>query len=317
MHKKILSHPIISTVLFTCLLGWISTYLAVNFFRTYAFGLFVWLPIVMGVFSTILSFRMARTDQKPLKRVPFISILVFCLGLLAFAFEGLICIIMALPLGVFFTWLGYFIGCWILRKKWTKGISVAMCMLTLSVPGVSGIESLVDHGEPIRCITSRINIHAPIENVWKNVVEFPAIAPPTETLFKIGIAYPTHAYIDGSGVGAIRTCHFSTGSFVEPITVWNEPYLLKFKVVDQPEPMTELSPYAIHPTHLHGYFVSRQGQFKLVKLSDTETRLEGSTWYFNRIQPDFYWVLWSDYIIHAIHNRVLEHIKAVSERVSG
>jgi hypothetical protein len=139
------------------------------------------------------------------------------------------------------------------------------------------------------------------------------LAEPSEFIFKTGIAYPTNATITGQGVGAVRHCNFSTGSFVEPITIWNEPNLLQFDVVDQPEPMKELSPYDIHPNHLHGYWVSKKGQFKLNRLANGHTLLEGTTWYVNRIKPGFYWTLWSDYIVHSIHERVLEHIKTESE----
>jgi hypothetical protein len=54
--------------------------------------------------------------------------------------------------------------------------------------------------------------------------------------------------------GAVRHCNFTTGSFVEPITVWDEPRLLKFEVVEQPAPMKELSFWDIDAPHLHDYF---------------------------------------------------------------
>jgi len=70
--------------------------------------------------------------------------------------------------------------------------------------------------------------------------------------------------IDGSGPGAVRYCEFSTGPFVEPIQVWDEPRLLRFQVTENPAPMHEWSPYAkVLPKHLHGYLVSKQGQFLL------------------------------------------------------
>jgi hypothetical protein len=77
--------------------------------------------------------------------------------------------------------------------------------------------------------------------------------------------------------------------------------------------MKELSPYDIHPAHLHAYFVSRRGQFLLTQLPNGHTVLEGTTWYTDKIRPNFYWDLWSDYIVHSIHTRVLEHIKQETE----
>ena len=42
--------------------------------------------------------------------------------------------------------------------------------------------------------------------------------------------------------------------------------------------------------------------------------LEGTTWYYHRLWPARYWQVWSDYIIHTIHLRVLHHVKKLSER---
>ena len=52
----------------------------------------------------------------------------------------------------------------------------------------------------------------------------------------------------------------------------------------------------------------------LTALPEGRTRLEGATWYQHTMWPAAYWHLWSDYIIHKIHLRVLEHIRAEAER---
>ncbi len=115
-------------------------------------------------------------------------------------------------------------------------------------------------------------------------------------------------------MGAIRRCEFSTGPFVEPITRWEPPTRLGFSVESQPPPMEEWSPYKnLHPRHLDGYFRSKRGEFRIVALPSGRTRLEGSTWYELDLSPGEYWRLWSDGLIHAIHLRVLEHIKRETE----
>lgn len=122
------------------------------------------------------------------------------------------------------------------------------------------------------------------------------------------------ATIKGRGVGAVRNCEFTTGSFVEPVTVWDEPRLLKFSVTSQPSPMKESSWYPdLHPVHLDGFLVSEGGQFELEPLPNGRTRLTGTTWYRHEIRPSWYWRPFSDAIIHRIHERVLEHVKTLSE----
>ena len=116
------------------------------------------------------------------------------------------------------------------------------------------------------------------------------------------------------GPGATRYCEFSTGPFVEPIEVWDEPRLLRFRVTENPAPLHEWSPYArVLPRHLHGYLVSKEGQFRLTRMANNRTLLEGTTWYRHGLWPAEYWRWWSNAIIHRIHMRVLTHIRTLAE----
>lgn len=309
-----ISQQKILSIALPCILGWTFAYLATNVFRDYAFGLFIWLPLVLGATSTLILNHKNSVSTKELRNNSYWTLLVFCIGLLAFAWEGIICLIMAAPIGFVFTYLGFLIGHSFSKSKIKANSPTAIILLMLSVPSLMAFEDNIKTTEDLRSVTTTIEINASPEKVWKNVVAFPQLKEPTEFIFKTGIAYPINATISGQGVGAVRHCNFSTGSFVEPITVWDEPKLLKFSVDEQPEPMKEISFYDIHPNHLHGYWVSKQGQFKLTALPNGHTLLEGTTWYVNKIKPDFYWTIWSDNIVHKIHNRVLEHIKTQAER---
>jgi hypothetical protein len=118
-------------------------------------------------------------------------------------------------------------------------------------------------------------------------------------------------------VGAVRQCRSSTGAFIEPITVWDEPRLLKFAVTAQPEPMREFSwNHEIQPAHLEGYLKIHGGQFALTAVPHADgsvsTEIRGSTWYQNNMFPATCWRLWTDDIMHAIHSRVLKHINDVT-----
>ena len=115
----------------------------------------------------------------------------------------------------------------------------------------------------------------PPEAVWEHVVAFAELPPPTELLFRAGVAYPLRAEIHGSGPGAIRHCVFSTGPFVEPIEVWDEPRRLEFSVSAQPPSMRELSPYPeLAPPHLEDFLVSHRGRFWLERLPNGQQLLD-------------------------------------------
>lgn len=310
---QIISKQKLLSVALPCLFSWIFAYLATNIYKDYGFGLFIWLPLTLGATSTLILSYKNLVARKKLRNNSYLTLLVFCLGLLAFAWEGVICLIMAAPIGFLFTYLGFLIGVSLSKSNQKEQTTIAIILLVISTPSLMAFEDSVKETDNLRSVVTRIEINATPDKVWKNVVAFPQLKDPTEFIFKTGIAYPINATIKGKGVGAIRHCNFSTGSFVEPITVWDEPKLLKFSVEEQPEPMKEISLYDIHPNHLHGYWVSKQGQFKLTPLPNGHTLLEGTTWYVNKIKPSFYWTLWSDNIVHKIHNRVLKHIKQQAE----
>ena len=186
--------------------------------------------------------------------------------------------------------------------------------MILYPPAVMGVEYVEAQEPPLLAVRTAVDIGAPPGTVWRHVVSFADLPEPDEWIFHTGIAYPVRARIEGAGPGAMRRCEFSTGPFLEPIEVWDEPRLLRFSVTQNPPPMEEWTPYKkIYPRHLDNYLASRQGQFLLTPLPGGRTRLEGTTWYVHNLWPAAYWQRWSDFIIHRIHERVLVHIKRLAE----
>jgi hypothetical protein len=242
-----------------------------------------------------------------------LSIVVLGCFILVFAVDGLGCLIMALPLTFVIAIPGSIIGHQLGRWLSDDAAKMAPYIILLVFPVFQGFEYVHPVEPPMREVTSRVVIDAPIRQVWDEVIAFDRITKAPEGILRWGIAYPIQAKIYGRGVGAVRHCIFSTGPFVEPITVWQPPYLLEFDVTKNPPPMNELSPYGhIDVPHLHDTFVSRHGRFRLWE-ENGKVVLEGTTWYYQKISPDWYWHLFSDVIIHKIHLRVLEQIQTQSE----
>jgi hypothetical protein len=277
----------------------------------YGIALFVLTPIFIGGLSAVIYSYKREVTRWAAVKTGFWA-LGLCMALLIVcAMEGLVCIAMAAPPAIFLTWIGSLLGYELVRKIPGR-TPLVMLLLAGSIPSLSFIEK--NYPPPLTAVTTAVEIKASPETVWKQVIAFPQLPEPTAFIFKMGIAYPINATITGKGVGAVRHCNFNTGSFVEPVTVWEEPRLLKFDVLEQPAPMKELSFWDVKAPHLHDYFVSKQGQFRLVPLPNGNTLLEGTTWYYHDIKPVFYWRQWSTFIIHKIHQRVLEHIKQQSEK---
>jgi hypothetical protein len=300
-----------SLILMGASIIWVFSLLSIFVLKAYGLGLFLGVPLVAGSYACYLATVKHNISGLQSFYVAFGVFFVASVGFVVFAIEGVICLIMAIPfeiiVAIFAGGIGHSLGKVKNENRKARGA-------VLFVPMFLFAGAFFDSQPTTYSVVTSVEIDAPPSAVWKNVVEFSKIPEPTEFIFKTGIAYPINAKIDGQGVGAIRHCNFTTGSFVEPITVWDEPKLLAFDVLEQPEPMKELSPYNIDPTHLHGYFQSERGQFKLTDLGNGKTLLEGTTWYHHKVSPEFYWHFWSDMIIHAIHDRVLNCVKAETEK---
>jgi uncharacterized membrane protein YhaH (DUF805 family) len=287
----------------------------------YGWGLFLGLPFLTGfIASWFLNARGVRSILETIVVSALVPVLIG-IALLSLGREGLMCLLMAVPLALPFAIAGGLVARSILerRNSIVAPPTYAACVAILPLMLMMFAEHAADLEPPVLSVTTSITIDAPVSTVWRNVIAFPPLAPPKEWLFRAGIAYPTSGQIVGSGPGATRYCHFSTGDFVEPITVWDEDRLLAFNVSSQAPAMRELTPWnltrwKITPAHIErNYMSSRHGQFRMVALSNNRTLLEGTTWYQNYFWPQVYWRKWSDAIVHRIHLRVLQHVKEQSE----
>ena len=301
---------------FTGIIGCAIAYFAMDMLGGYGWGVFVALPFWMGLASALMYGYHHGNSLGNSILVSLSSVAILAALLLLLGWEGMICILMAAPLGAICAVAGGAVG-WLIQSRITsrKHAPTVFSAVLFFVPALMGVEHATHVVPPTYEVRSSVEIDAPPETVWKQVIAFAQISEPHELLFRLGIAYPIRAEIVGQGVGAQRRCVFSTGPFVEPIEVWDEPHLLKFSVTSNPAPMQEWTLYSkIETPHLHGYLVSNGGQFLLTELPGGRTRLEGTTWYRHTMWPAAYWRLWSDHVIHQIHMRVLRHIKTDAEQ---
>jgi len=282
--------------------------------QSYGFSLFVGAPFAVGMISVLL-FGFSR--PQPLGACLLVAMtgaMLAGMAILVVALEGAICLILAAPIIVPLVLLGGAVGYVIQSRPWLNDQALTLTLaLLVTLPALMAAESAHEPEPVVRAVHTEVIIDAPPAMVWPHVISFAPLPEPDDWLFQTGIAYPQRAEIHGRGVGAVRHCIFSTGAFVEPIEIWDPPSLLRFRVTEQPEPLREWSPYHIHPAHLDHYLHSHKGQFLLEALPNGRTRLVGTTWYSNRMWPAAYWNLWSDYIIHRIHGRVMTHIQKLVE----
>jgi hypothetical protein len=175
--------------------------------------------------------------------VAILSVLLTGVLFIGLAIEGIICVAMALPFALLLAILGALVGYWIQSERWSRELDGIRLYTAawLILPVIMAAEAQIPAAPPLIEATTICDIAASREEVWNQVINFSEIPPLTETLFRVGIAYPIRARLDRHGVDGVRHCEFSTGSFVEPITVWDEGHRLAFDVENQPHPMREWS----------------------------------------------------------------------------
>ena len=299
-------------VLASFVIGLAMLGLSVYGLGVYGQALFFATPFAMGATTAAVHNRRVTRRQGETVGLAVLAALLTGSTLLLFAIEGVFCLAMAMPIALIITVVGAVVGRAIATSGREPGMGAGFMVALL--PVFAAGEARLAAPE-LHDVTTTIEIAAPPDKVWPNVIGFSDLPEPPAWEYQLGIAYPMRARIDGEGVGAVRRCEFSTGAFVEPITVWDPPRRLAFDVTQQPPAMTEWSPYHdVKAPHVEGYMLSKGGEFRLVPLPGNRTRLEGTTHYTLAIYPELYWRVYAELLLHGIHTRVLEHIKALSER---
>ncbi len=281
-------------------------------FGTYGYGMFVISPFVIGAVTAYLGNR--RHDIGQTKTLSLVAggTALGGIALLAFALEGIVCLILAAPLGFGVALVGGALGLAIARytrrtpRQTLSGL--ALLPLVFAVENVMSATTSFDTAE-----TAVVN--APPEWVWKSIVGMDTIDEPPALPFRLGIAYPLRGEVVGEGVGAIRRGEFSTGTAIERVTEWIPNRKLAFVVVSDVPGMRELSPYRhVHAPHVVGYFVTTDTSFELLPLPDGRTEILERTSHVLKLDPIFYWLPMARFAVHMNNARVLGHLGRQAER---
>ena len=281
-------------------------------FRAYGWGLFVLTPFVVGFTTGFLVNRQDLQTMKATNGLVLLSAALGCFGLILFALEGLICLILASPLAAAVAIAGGALG----RRAARIGkdpMGPVYCVALL--PAMFAVDAL--YPPAVTMMTNEsIVIEASAPQVWQALTSDEPIREPATLVGRLGLAYPERAQFSGRGVGAIRTGYFSTGESREQITDWEEGKLLGFMVLRQPPAMEEMSPYRhVHAPHVVGYFETGETQFEIQALGERQTRLTIRAAHRLWIDPVIYWEPIARWAASSNTRRVLRDMKAKAEGV--
>ena len=222
--------------------------------------------------------------------------------------EGVICLVMAFPLLWLLNWTGTVLGFAIWRNLRRAQVSVVPLLLLLPALDMAlahaGIDRLYRGS-----VTTQVRVRARPAQIYRYLAAFPPIREPADDywLWRVGAPAPRISRAEGAFVGARRECVLGQNTIIEERITRAEPgRALFFRVTKMP-----------NDPEIMGHLYLFRGGFQIVPRSDGTCDLIGHTDYGLATRPGWYFDWWAQSVIHAVHRRVLNHIRQLAEHDAG
>ena len=291
-------------------LGLFSVAVGALGFGSYGWAMFCGTPLLIGFVSAYLANRTRDIGIAQTVQVVAVAHALGAVGLLSFAFEGIVCLAMAAPFALCLGFAGGLVGRW-LAGSLHRPIRDTLASF-VALPVAFAIEHAIPDTTRFETAES-IDVRAPPMMVWQAVTHMGRINAQPSLLFRMGFSYPTEGVIHGEGVGAIREGHFSTGVAYERVVDWQPGRRLTFDVLSDAPSLRELSPYReVHAPHVEGYFRTRTAEFDITAVPGG-SRLTLKTTHELDLNPAFYWAPIAQWVTHQNKVRVLTHFRDLAE----
>src|SRR5205814_5123703 len=123
--------------------------------------------------------------------VALLSVALVSAVLIGVAIEGLICVLMAAPLGAIMALFGGLVGYTIQHHRAHhegQAYTVHACaVLFIALPAAMLLEHSAHLAPPLRAVETSIEVNAPPAQVWSHLVAFNELPAPQERIFHTGI----------------------------------------------------------------------------------------------------------------------------------
>ena len=271
-------------------------------------------PLVMGFLSIFPVERRMRISTARWFLQPWIPVWLVCGTTAILAIEGLICIVMLLPIAMALASIGGIIGGVLARVFPVRNSTVACLALVPFL--LAPAETYLHPPTSLRTVENTIAVHATPAEVWQQIQSVPPIAPselrPTWT-HGIGFPRPIAAELSRPGVGGVRTASFEHGLvFYETVTDWQPERQLAFTIKADTAhiPPTTLDE---HVTIGGPYFDVLDGAYRIEPRADGTVLLHLTS--HQRLTTDInsYASLWTDGIMSDLQSSILQVVQHRSE----
>lgn len=285
-------------------------------FIVMTFGYIFALPLVMGVLTVFFAERGAGPRSWVFRIFsPWLTTALSLAVAFLVGWEGSICLAMGLPIYLFMSTVGGIITGVVNDLRPPKGVQVALLSLCIVAPYLGGQAegAWITPESRVIEVQTEIEIAAPVDRVWANVVNVPEIREEQNGFFlTLGFPRPIDAQLSDLRPGGVRTARFEGGLvFTEIVTQIEAPRLLEFTIHADPNstPLTTLDP---HVTPGGAYFDVLVGRFEI------EPTINGSRLVLtsqHRLSTRFNWYasLWSRELMREIQANIINVIRARAE----
>ena len=267
------------------------------------------LPAALSAFVAWVGSMGRNWPRSTFALVPvWLSVGVAVIGAVAFR-EGIVCILMLLPLWLLFGMLGV----WPVYqyRKQSNGVdsSIFRANALLLLPLLSLVVD--QHVAPPTAryhVVREISVAAPPEAVWPQLLAIPDIDAAegvwTVSQSLLGLPRPTGAKLTGRGEGAVRDAEWEGGvRFREIVTRWQPDRALQWRFSFPDASIRLRTDEHIDPHGRHLWIES--GGYDLIPMQDGGTKIRLWTRYRAATPLNAYAAMWGEMILGDIQNNVL------------
>ena len=249
----------------------------------YGISLFVFLPFILG-------YLLGSSTAKTLSFIGFsLSFILFCYLLVMGGLEGMICIIMAMPLVAISVIFGLIVKMIYLKIKERnkendsnenildddimKNSLLPLCILLLT--GMAE-KQLTKNNDGIIRIESAIVLPYTTFDVYEAIKSVDTLDVEKPFLMKLDLPVPLKCVLEEEKIGGKRVCYFKEGQIIEEVTALEKGKLLKMDVLDY---------------QLTGrtWLAFKEAIYTFEKMDNNQCKMIRTTTYSSELYPRFYW----------------------------
>ncbi|GGB95889.1 hypothetical protein GCM10011572_17340 [Pseudoduganella buxea] len=271
-------------------------------------------PFSLGALAVLMAARVGPTTPRRDAGVAAKAMLLFLVTMFVSLLEGLLCIVLVLPVFMLASVLGGMLAGWLHRHAQAgKGTVSAIALLPLLC---GPLEASLPPAQSEQVVSTNLHIDAPPGVVFDQLADVRRIRHDElgfAFVHLIGLPKPIEADMQGSGPGAVRVSRWEKNvHFEEIITTWERPRAMHYRFHIPPGgiPRDALDEHV----ELGGaYFTVLDGGYDLAPAPGGGTTLTLTTRFLNRSQLKLYGDLWGRMVLQDFHRAILGLMRSRAE----